>query len=88
MMSSNQFQPSQGSQKPNIKAPAVAERLNTGMRSNSSLNPDSAPWTPALVPEGMPPVSQQAPHGFHNSYNLHHSVSHITITISAVQSIN
>ncbi|PNH37215.1 hypothetical protein VD0004_g9569 [Verticillium dahliae] len=73
MMSSNQFQPSQGSQKPNIKAPAVAERLNTGMRSNSSLNPDSAPWTPALVPEGMPPVSQQAPHGFHNSYNLHHS---------------
>ncbi|PNH42973.1 hypothetical protein VD0002_g9407 [Verticillium dahliae] len=86
MMSSNQFQPSQGSQKPNIKAPAVAERLNTGMRSNSSLNPDSAPWTPALVPEGMPPVSQQAPHGFHNSYNLHHSPLNTTEYVGNMQS--
>ncbi|EEY15856.1 conserved hypothetical protein [Verticillium alfalfae VaMs.102] len=72
-MSSNQFQPSQGSQKPDTKAPAVAEQPNSSMRSNSSLNPDIAPWTPALVPEGMPTVSQQALHGFHNSYNLHQS---------------
>ncbi|KAG7122755.1 hypothetical protein HYQ44_003653 [Verticillium longisporum] len=52
---------------------AASSSVYPGTKSNSSLNPDSAPWTPALVPEGMPPVSQQAPHGFHNSYNLHHS---------------